>query len=406
MRDARLDDEERFAARNYAPLDVVLVRGEGPWVTDRAGKRYLDCLAAYGALNQGHRHPKILAALHAQAGRLTLTSRAFRNDRFGPLCAKLCRMLGFDKALLMNTGAEAVETAIKAARRYAYERRGVPADEALILVFDGNFHGRTTTIVGFSSDPESRRGFGPFAPGFVRAPYGDARAARRAVAGLEDRLAAVLVEPIQGEAGVVVPPGDFLPELRRLCDETGALLVCDEIQSGLGRAGALLASRLFGVEPDAVTLGKALSGGVYPVSAFLARAEVMDVFRPGSHGSTYGGNPLACAVAEAALDVIEEEDLCSRARAAGVKLRAVLDDLPNPPVAEVRGLGLWFGLELAPEARPARPWCEALLAEGVLVKDTHERTIRISPPLALGDDALDYLAAALRKVFAGPAPAA
>src|SRR5690606_5312800 len=284
--------EADFAAHNYHPLPVVLTRGKGVWVWDVNDDRYLDCLSAYSAVNQGHCHPRIVAAAIEQAQRLALTSRAFHNDRFGPLCAKLARLLGYEKVLLMNSGAEAVETAIKAARRYGY-RRGVPEDRAEIIVFANNFHGRTTTIVGFSTDPDARRGYGPFAPGFVVVPFGDAAAAAAAVT---PNTVAVLVEPIQGEAGVILPPPGFLRELRALCDRHGLLLLCDEVQSGLGRAGAMLAHQDEGVRADGVILGKALSGGMYPVSAFVADDRVMDVFEPGSHGSTYGGNPLACAI--------------------------------------------------------------------------------------------------------------
>lgn len=390
--------EDRWAAHNYHPLPVVLTRGEGAFVEDVDGRRYLDCLAAYSAVNQGHNHPRIVAALIEQAQRLSLTSRAFHNDRFGPLCRTLCERTGYPKVLLMNSGAEAVETAIKAARRWGYREKKVPPDAAEILVFDGNFHGRTTTIVGFSTDEGSRDGFGPFAPGFRSVPYGDLAAA---AAAMNDRTVAVLVEPIQGEGGVLVPPPAFLPGLRELCDRRGALLLCDEIQSGLGRAGAWLCHRDAGVRADGVMLGKALSGGMYPVSAFLADAAIMDVFSPGSHGSTFGGNPLACAVAEAALAVLADEDLCARSRDLGQRLAARIATIRSPKLREVRARGLWLGVELAAEAGPARHYCERLLELGFLCKDTHGHTIRLAPPLVVASADLDRLAAALEQVLAG-----
>jgi len=385
--------ESRFGARNYEPLDVVVERGEGAWLIDVEGRRYLDFLAAYSAVNQGHNHPRIAAALAEQAGRLALTSRAFRNDRFPPLVEKLCRLTGFDKALLMNSGAEAVETAIKAARKWGYDVKGIPYPEAEVVVFEGNFHGRTTTIVGFSSDPDSSSRFGPFTPGFRVVPFGDLDAVRSA---LTPRTCAVLAEPIQGERGVVVPPRGFLRGLHELCVANRVLLILDEIQSGLGRTGRLFAFEHEGIRPDGVTVGKALSGGFYPVSAFLARREVMDVFTPGLHGSTYGGNPLACAVASAALDVIVEEGLVERAARLGEHLAARLGALRSPLVKEVRSIGLWAGVELVPEAGGARRYCLALKERGVLCKDTHGNTIRLAPPLVITREqlhwALDQLA--------------
>jgi len=397
-----LELEDTFAASNYAPLPVVLTRGEGAWVWDVEGKAYLDFLAAYGAVNQGHGHPRIVAALIEQARRLSLTSRAFRNDRFGPVCAKLCDLLGYERALLMNTGAEAVETAIKAARRWGYDTRGVPLDEARILVFERNFHGRTTTIVGFSSNPSARRGFGPFTPGFDHAPFGDLEAAERA---MTPRTVAVLVEPIQGEAGVILPPDGFLPGLRAVCDRHGALLICDEIQSGLGRAGHLLAHRAEGIRADAVCVGKALSGGLYPVSAFLADDEVMRVFDPGSHGSTYGGNPLACAVAEAALDVLVDEGLCARSARLGRVLADGLAAIRSDAVSAIRARGLWAGVDLRPEAGGAHAVAETLMHDGLLAKETHRDTLRLAPPLVISQD---DLARGLSKIRAAlealPAP--
>lgn len=388
--------EERSAAHNYHPLPVVLTRGEGAYVFDVEGKRYLDCLAAYSAVNQGHNHPRIVRALIEQVERLALTSRAFHNDRFGPFCEKLARISGYERVLMMNSGAEAVETAIKAARRYVYRVRGVPDDRAEIVVFTENFHGRTTTIVGFSSDSSSREGFGPFTPGFVVAKYGDVASVEALV---NERTAAILVEPVQGEAGVVVPPPDFLPGLRRICDRTGALLVCDEIQSGLGRTGELFAHRAAGIRADAVTIGKALSGGLYPVSAFLADSKIMDVFTPGSHGSTYGGNPLACAVSEAALDVLVDERLIERSKELGAWLLEALVALRSPRVKEIRGMGLWIGLELHPSAGKARKYCEALMREGLLCKDTHDWTIRFAPPLVVEKTDLEAMVATIGRVL-------
>ncbi|MGA1608107.1 MAG: ornithine--oxo-acid transaminase, partial [Planctomycetota bacterium] len=374
-----------------------LARGEGACVWGTDGRRYLDFLAAYSAVNQGHNHPRIVEALIDQARTLALTSRAFHNDRFGPFCAKLAALSGYERVLMMNTGAEAVETAIKAARKWGYERKGVHDGRARILVFDGNFHGRTTTIVGFSHG-ESRAHFGPFAPGFQVLPYGDLDAVRNA---FDDEVVAVLVEPIQGEGGVIVPPPDFLPGLRALCDQHGALLICDEIQSGLGRAGALFAHQLAGVRADAVTIGKALSGGLYPVSAFLADDEVMQVFTPGTHGSTYGGNPLACAVAEAALDVLVEEDLVARSARLGERFLARLRAIRSPWIAEVRGAGLWAGIELLPAAGGARRFCEALRMRGILAKETHVHTIRLAPPLVIDEADLDAAMDILDEVLAG-----
>jgi ornithine--oxo-acid transaminase len=393
---AFLDLEKGWSAHNYHPLDVVLERGEGVFVWDVEGRRYLDLLSAYGAVNQGHNHPRIVEALVSQARRLALTSRAFRNDRFGPFCRKLGELMGYEKVLMMNSGAEAVETAIKAARRWGYQKKGVPGDRAEILVFENNFHGRTTTIVGFSTDPGTRRDFGPFAPGFRVLPYGDAEAVERA---MHEHVVGILVEPIQGEAGVVVPPRGFLRRLREICDERHALLMVDEIQSGLGRTGKLLAQEHEGVRADGVVIGKALSGGLYPVSAFLADARVMDVFEPGSHGSTFGGNPLACAVAEAALDVIVDERLPENAAELGAHLAQRLGTLRLPHVKEVRCIGLWAGIELHPSAGGARRFTEALKGKGFLCKETHTHTIRLAPPLVITrpqlDTAIDAVVAVL-----------
>lgn len=384
---ALIELEERYGSRNYKPLDVVITRGQGVHVWDVDGRHYLDFLAAYSAVNQGHNHPRIAAALIEQVGRLALTSRAFRNDRLPPLLEKLCRFTGFDKALLMNSGAEAVETAIKAARKWGYDVKGIPYPEAEIIVFDGNFHGRTTTIVGFSSDPDSSSRFGPFAPGFRSVPYGDLDAL---AAAITPRTCAVLAEPIQGEGGVIIPPTGFLRGLRALCDRHQALLILDEIQSGLGRTGKRFAYEHEGIRPDGVTIGKALSGGFYPVSAFVADDALMNVFTPGIHGSTYGGNPLACAVAEAALDVLVDEQLIERAATLGVHLRARLEALRSPLIKTTRSLGLWAGVELHPEAGGARRYCYALRDRGLLCKDTHTDTIRLAPPLVITREELDW----------------
>jgi ornithine--oxo-acid transaminase len=388
--------EDRFAAHNYHPLDVVLTRGEGPWVWDVEGRRYLDCLAAYSAVNQGHNHPRIVAAMIEQAKLLGLTSRAFRNDKFGPFCKKLSELTGYERVLMMNSGAEAVETAIKAARKWGYERKGVPDGKAKILVCDGNFHGRTTTIVGFSTDPESRDGYGPFTPGFEVVAYGDLAAAR---AAFDENTVAILVEPVQGEGGIIIPPSDYLPGLRALCDEFNALLICDEIQSGLGRCGSLFAHSLTGVRADGVTIGKALSGGLYPISAFLADSKVMDVFTPGSHGSTYGGNPLACAIADAALDVIVEERLVERSAELGPWMKDELLAMKSPHIKELRGIGLWYGIELHPEAGGARKFCVELQREGMLCKETHKHTIRLAPPLVVQKADLEWALERLRRVL-------
>ena len=391
-------EAERFGARNYKPLPVVIERGEGAWVWDVEGNRYLDMLAAYSALNQGHRHPRIVEAARAQLDTLTLTSRAFHNDQMGPFLGELCRAAGMDKALPMNTGAEAVETAIKMVRRWGYRVRGVPEDEAEILVCDGNFAGRTTTIVSFSSDPTCRRGFGPLTPGFRSVPYGDAGALRAAIG---ENTVGFLVEPIQGEGGVVVPPEGYLREVRSICDERGIALITDEIQTGLGRTGRLFCFDWDGIRPDVLTVGKALGGGVYPVSAALARAELMDVFEPGSHGSTFGGNPLGAAVARAALGVIVDDDLPARADELGSWLMDELRAIDSPHVAQVRGRGLMIGVVIRDEAGPARPFCEELMRRGVLAKETQAQVIRLAPPLTIERDELRFALDALAPVLRG-----
>jgi ornithine--oxo-acid transaminase len=388
--------EEKYGAHNYHPLDVVIERAEGVWVWDVEGKKYLDFLAAYSAVNQGHCHPRIVKAMIEQAGKVGLTSRAFRNDQLGPFCRQVSELTGFSRLLPMNTGAEAVETAIKAARKWAYMVKGVADGEAEILVFEGNFHGRTTTIVGFSSEEQYRDGFGPFAPGFRLLPYGDAGAVAEA---MSPNVAAILVEPIQGEAGIVIPPDGYLKRLRELADEHKALLVVDEIQSGLGRTGKLFAYEHEVIRPDVVIVGKALSGGMYPVSAILADDEVMNVFSPGDHGSTYGGNPLGAAIAREALDVLVEEDMVAKSADNGGYFMDRLSTIESPHVSEIRGRGLWIAIELKPEAGGARRFCEALQHEGLLCKETHETVIRIAPPLTITRDEIDWAVERIEKVL-------
>jgi ornithine--oxo-acid transaminase len=391
--------EDLYGAHNYHPLDVVVTRGEGCWVWDVEGNKYLDFLAAYSAVNQGHCHPKIVQALLDQAPRLALTSRAFRNDRLGDLYKAICDLAGYPRFLPMNTGAEAVETAIKASRKWSYTVKGVPEGEAEILVFANNFHGRTTTIVGFSTEEQSRSGFGPFTPGFTILPFGDAGAVEAALAERGDRIAAVLVEPIQGEGGIIVPPEGFLRRLRAATTKHRALLVADEIQSGLGRTGKMFAFEHEGIRPDVVIVGKALSGGMYPVSGILATEEVMGVFHPGDHGSTYGGNPLAAAVGKAALEVLVEERLAERSAELGAYALERLRKIDSKHVKELRGRGLWIGIELHPEAGGARRFCEALQHEGLLCKETHKHVIRMAPPLVITKDELDWALERIEKVL-------
>jgi ornithine--oxo-acid transaminase len=375
---------------------VVVAEAEGVWVTDVDGRRYLDALAGYSALNFGHRHPALLAAMRDQLDRVTLTSRAFHHDQFAPFCADLARLTGMDAVLPMNTGAEAVETALKLARRWGYRTKGVPEDQATVIVADGNFHGRTTTIVSFSTDPVAREHFGPFTPGFRTVPFGDAAALEAAI---DDTTVAVLLEPIQGEAGIVIPPVGYLRDVRRVTHERGVLFVADEIQSGLGRTGTTFACELEDVVPDVYTLGKALGGGVYPVSAVTARRELMDVFTPGSHGSTFGGNPLACAVGRAVIALLETGQFQARSRELGARLADGLRSLPADRVAEVRSVGLWAGIELVPGI-PARQVCERMLELGVLAKDTHETTVRLAPPLVITEAEVDLLVDTLGRALA------
>src|SRR5712671_271763 len=379
--------ENRYSARNYRPLPVTLARGEGAYLWDTDGRRYIDMMSAYSAVSHGHGHPRILAALEAQARRLAVPSRAYHNDRLGPFLAKICEVTGLDAALPMNTGAEAVETAIKAARRWGYRVKRIPRDRAEIIVARGNFHGRTTTIIGSASEPDYRDGFGPFAPGFRAVPFGDLAAIESAIT---PDTAAVLIEPIQGEAGIVVPPAGFLAGLRRICDAHRVLLILDEVQSGLGRTGVWFAFQHEGIRPDGVILGKALGGGVLPVSAFVARREVMDVFTPGSHGSTFGGNPLAAAVGLEALHVIRDEGLVEKSRVLGAHMLERLRAIASPALKDVRGRGLWVGAEIDPAVAGARAACERLLAKGVLSKETHRTVVRLAPPLVIARDDLDW----------------
>ena len=378
---------DTHSAHNYLPLPVVLTKGEGVWVEDVEGKRYLDMLASYSALNQGHRHPKILAAMQEQMGRLCLTSRAFHHDTFGPFCKTVTEACGMDQVLLMNTGAEAVETAIKLCRRWGYTQKGVPAGKAEIIVCDGNFHGRTTTIVGFSSEKLYSDGFGPFTPGFKMIPYGDAAALERAIT---PNTVAFLVESIQGEAGIRVPKDGFLKRAREVCTKNNVLLMTDEIQTGLGRTGRLFCYEYEGIKPDVLIVGKALGGGCFPVSGALASKELMSVFTPGNHGSTFGGNPLACAVGKAAVEVIIQEKLPENSFRMGEYLLGELQKLNSCHVAEVRGKGLFVGVEIKPESGSARRFCEKLMELGVLAKETHGTVIRFAPPLTITKTEIDW----------------
>ncbi|HET9144417.1 MAG TPA: ornithine--oxo-acid transaminase [Actinophytocola sp.] len=379
--------DERWSTHNYHPLPVVIAEAEGAWVTDVAGKRYLDFLAGYSALNFGHRHPDLVAATIEQLGRVTLTSRAFHHDQLGPYCRELAALTGTEMVLPMNSGAEAVESALKVARKWAYRVKGVPDGAAEIVVAGSNFHGRTTTIVSFSTDPVARNDFGPFTPGFVVVKYGDAEALE---AVITDRTAAVLVEPIQGEAGVVVPPAGYLRDVRRICDENGVLMIADEIQSGLARTGTLFALDHEGVRADLYTLGKALGGGIMPVSAVVGSSAVLGVLRPGEHGSTFGGNPLACAVGRAVIRLLATGEYQERSRVLGEYLHARLGELVGRGVAEVRGRGLWAGVELAPGGPSARAVSESLMRAGVLCKETHDTTLRVAPPLVITREELDH----------------
>jgi ornithine--oxo-acid transaminase len=394
LADELIESEDRWGAHNYRPLDVVIERASGVWVYDVEGQRYLDCLSAYSALNQGHCHPAILQALQEQAARITLTSRAFRNDQLPRFVAELAQLCEMEMVLPMNTGAEAVETAIKAARRWGYARKGIPQGQAEIIVCENNFHGRTTTICGFSSEPLYRDGFGPFTPGFVSVPFGDTEALEQAITA---KTCAFLFEPIQCEGGILIPPEGFLREATALCRRERVLLAADEIQTGLGRTGCMLACQYEGVQPDIYILGKALSGGMYPVSAVVSSQEILGVFRPGSHGSTYGGNPLACAVARAALRVIVEERLADRSAELGAWLLYELRKIRHPHIKEIRGRGLLIGIELLV---PARPYCERLKELGLLCKETHDCVIRLAPPLVISQEDLGWAIGQVRAAFA------
>lgn len=393
LADELIDIEDRWGAHNYRPLDVVIDHASGVWAYGVDGKRYMDCLSAYSALNQGHCHPRILQALQEQAARVTLTSRAFRNDQLPRFVEELARLCGMQMVLPMNTGAEAVESAIKAVRRWGYARKGIPHGQARIVVCDNNFHGRTTTICGFSSEPLYRDGFGPFTPGFDSIPFGDAEALAEAIT---PDTCAFLFEPIQCEAGILIPPGGYLREAAEICSRERVLLAADEIQTGLGRTGAMFACQYEGVQPDVYILGKALSGGMYPVSAVVSSQEILGVFRPGSHGSTYGGNPLACAVARAALRVIEEERLADRSAELGAWLLYELRKIRHPHIKEIRGRGLLIGIELMV---PARTYCERLKDLGLLCKETHDYVIRLAPPLIVSQEDLAWAAGQVRRAF-------
>ncbi|MEN4012806.1 MAG: ornithine--oxo-acid transaminase [Chloroflexota bacterium] len=388
-----IEIEEKYGAHNYHPLDVVISRGEGVWVWDVDGNRYLDCLSAYSALNQGHVHPRILNAMYHQAQKVTLTSRAFRNDQLPLFYKELSDLTGYEMSLPMNSGAEAIETALKLARKWAYEIKGVPQYQAEIIVASGNFHGRTISIVSFSSEPLYKGAFGPFTPGFIEVPYGDAAALEKAIT---PNTAAVMLEPIQGEGGVLIPPQGYLKQVVEVCRRNDVLFIADEIQTGLGRTGKLFACDHEDIRPDMIVLGKALSGGFYPVSAVLANQPVMGLYKPGEHGSTFGGNPLACAIAREALKVIVEENLVENSAKMGEYFIEQLSEIPSRHVKEVRGRGLLIGVELKHEAGGARRFCEELQRQGILAKETHKHIIRFAPPLIIQKDAIDW---ALPRIY-------
>ena len=391
-----IDLENQFGARNYLPLDVVITRGKGIWLWDVEGNKFMDCLSAYSAVNQGHCHPKIMQALVDQAAKLALTSRAFRNEQLGHFYEELCQLTHSHMALPMNSGAEAVETMIKAVRKWGYKIKGVPRDKAEIIVCENNFHGRTITLVGFSSEGSYRNGFGPFTPGFKIVPFGDVEALKKAIT---PNTVGFLVEPIQGEGGVVIPPAGYLKQARELCDRHNIVLMLDEIQTGLGRTGKLLAGEHEGIEADVTVIGKALSGGFYPVSAVLSNREVLGTFTPGDHGSTFGGNPIACAVARQALKVIVEEHMVENAAAMGEYFMGQLKKIESPWIREVRGKGLMIGVELIPEAGGARHYCDRLMEKGLLCKETHENVIRFAPPLVIQRDEIDWALERIESVL-------
>jgi ornithine--oxo-acid transaminase len=388
--------EEQYGARNYHPLDVVITRGEGVWVYDVEGRKYLDCLSAYSAVNQGHVHPRILAALVEQAGKITLTSRAFRNDQLPLFYKELSELSGYEMSLPMNSGAEAVETALKIARKWAYQIKKIPRHQAEIITCSGNFHGRTITTVSFSTEPLYKEDFGPFTPGFVTVAYGDEKAIEKAIT---NNTAALLVEPIQGEGGVIIPPKGYLKRAAQICKAHNILLIADEIQTGLGRTGKLFASEHEGVRPDITIIGKALAGGFYPVSAVLSDKSILGLFEPGEHGSTFGGNPLAAAIARAALKVIVDENLIQRALEMGEYFIEQLSEIPSPHVKEVRGRGLLIGVELNEQAGGARRFCEAMQHMGILAKETHQRVIRFAPPLVIDKETIDWALPSIRNAL-------
>ena len=391
-----IDLENEFGAHNYEPLDIVLARGQGVWVWDVEGNKYLDMLASYSTLNQGHCHPRILTALIEQAKKLTLVSRAFRTDQLGPFYKEICEMTHSHSVLPMNSGAEAIETALKAARKWGYQIKEIPDDMAEIIVCANNFHGRTITIVGFSTEKQYKEGFGPFTPGFITIPFGDADALEWAIT---PNTVAFLVEPIQGEGGIIVPPSGYLKKVREICDRHNVLLILDEIQTGLGRTGKLFAEEHEGIESDLTLIGKALSGGFYPISAVLSNKEALSIFQPGDHGSTFGGNPLACAVAREALRVIEEENLIEKSLFMGYYLKESIRNILSPYVKEVRGMGLLIGVELKKSAGGARKFCEALMGKGILCKETHKHVIRFAPPLTITKEELDWALERIESVL-------
>ena len=388
--------EDKFGAHNYDPLDVVITKGEGVWVYDLDGNRYLDCLSSYSALNQGHVHPKILESLVTQAAKLTLTSRAFRNDQLPLFYKELCELTGYEMAITMNSGAEAVETALKIARKWAYQIKGVEKEKAEIIVADGNFHGRTITIISFSTEPSYRNGFGPFTPGFVIIPYGDSKAIEVAI---NNNTVGVMLEPVQGEGGVIIPKEGYLREVADICKRNNVLFIADEIQTGLGRTGKLFACDHEGVKPDIMIIGKALSGGFYPVSAVLSSEKILGLFKPGDHGSTFGGNPLAAAVARTALRVLTEENMIENAAIMGEYFTNQLQDLPQTNIKEIRSKGLLIGVEIKKESGTARKYCELLKKEGILAKETHETTIRFAPPLIIDKQTIDWAIPKISKVL-------
>lgn len=389
--------EEKYGAHNYKPLDVVLSRGQRVWVWDVEGKKYLDCLASYSAVNQGHCHPKIMQTMIEQCQKLTLTSRAFRNDQLGLFYEELCQLTNSHKVLPMNSGAEAVETVIKAVRKWGYKVKGVPNDQAEIIACENNFHGRTITLVGFSTEERYREGFGPFTPGFKMVPFGDAEALESAIT---PNTVGFLAEPIQGEAGIIIPPEGYLKKAKSICEKNRVVLILDEIQTGLGRTGKLLAEQHEGIEADITLIGKALSGGFYPISAVLSNTEVLGVLRPGEHGSTFGGNPLACAVARTALRVLIEEGMIENSAAMGAYFLGELKKIRSPAIKEVRGRGLMIGVELFPEAGGGRVYCEKLMSLGILCKETHDHIIRFAPPLVIRKDEVDWALERIEKVLA------